>query len=106
MKTLFIDSTNNKKTIVRLIIEGKIYSKEEIVEPRSPQKVLPLINLLLQEQKIAIKDITHITVAEGPGSFTGVRVGVAIGNACAFALGIPINGGKFSKGKSAVEPKY
>lgn len=106
MTTLFIDTSDNKKIRVHLSIDGKSYIKEETVSARSSQKVLPVINTLLKDHMILPKDITSIEVNEGPGSFTGVRVGVAIGNAFAYVLGIPINGKSIISGKSSVEPKY
>ena len=35
-----------------------------------------------------------IEVETGPGSFTGIRIGVAVANALAYSLGIPVNGRK------------
>lgn len=106
MITLFIDTTDNKKILLRLTINEKAYVREEDVELRSSQKVLPMIDALLREHQLTTKDVTHIEVNEGPGSFTGTRVGVTIGNTLAFALRIPINGEKIIDGKSTVEPKY
>lgn len=65
------------------------------------QVVLPLIERLLKKHKLALQDIDGIEVKPGPGSFTGVRVGVSVANALSFALGIPVNGGKI-----LVEPIY
>lgn len=106
MTTLFINTTDNKKILLRLTINGKEYTKEADVPMRSSQKILPMIDELLHKHNLTPQDLSAIEVAEGPGSFTGVRVGVAIGNALAFALGIPVNGKKIIDGKSAVEPKY
>lgn len=106
MTTLFIDITDNKKILLRLTLDGKEYVKEENVPMRSSQKILPLIDELLQEHHLIPPDLTEILVNEGPGSFTGTRVGIAIGNALAFSIGIPINGKKIIDGKSSVEPKY
>ena len=45
--------------------------------------------------------LTGIEVFKGPGSFTGLRVGVAIANALGAAMDIPVNGKK-----QLVEPTY
>ena len=37
-----------------------------------------------------MKDLSHIAVTVGPGSFTGIRIGVATANAFSLALGIPV----------------
>ena len=94
---LYIDSTNNLKTTI------KLDDAELVVEYDSPreQNVLAVINEALRQNNLSLKDISEIEVNKGPGSFTGTRVGVAIGNALAFALGIKINGQK-----PPVEPTY
>lgn len=50
------------------------------------------ISELLKSQKLELKDIGSIVAFEGPGSFTGLRIGLSVANALAYALGIPIAG--------------
>ena len=38
--------------------------------------------------------VDEIEVDRGPGSYTGIRVGVSVANALGFALNIPVNGKK------------
>jgi len=45
---------------------------------------------LLQSQKKDWKDIKGVVCFKGPGSFTGLRIGLTVGNALAYSLGIPI----------------
>lgn len=106
MKTIYINTTDNKKVIVRLNIDGQEFTKEKVVEARSAQLVLPLVEELLKENNLKPQDLTEIEVNEGPGSFTGVRVGVSIANALAFSLQIRVNGTKVQNGKTLIEPKY
>lgn len=47
---------------------------------------------LLQSQKLNLKDIEGIVVYQGPGSFTGLRIGISVANALAYGLGVPIVG--------------
>ena len=100
MKALLIDTSNNKEIVVGLSIDGKEYLTNHVIDTRKAQVVLPLIETLLKIHKLALKDLTEIQVNPGPGSFTGLRVGIAIANTLGFLLNIPVNG------KDMVEPVY
>src|SRR3989344_8198211 len=58
------------------------------------QVLLPLIEKLLKQQGLEYKDLDAVEVGTGPGSFTGLRVGVSVANALGFSLRIPVNGKK------------
>ena len=88
---LFIDTSNNKEVKVGLEINGEKYLVEQSIDHRKAQAVLPLVEKLLAEHDLILKDITAIEVNPGPGSFTGVRVGVAIANTLGFLLQVPVN---------------
>lgn len=101
-KVLYIDTSNSQKTLVRLSRGEKVTEQEESSGKKRKQTVLPLVDKLLKSEGISLKDIDEIQVNEGPGSFTGLRIGVAIANTLAHVLGIPINGKK----NQLVEPIY
>lgn len=82
---LYIDTSSNQKTIVQL--DGKKLEKDSSVW--HSQVVLPMIKKLVG--KDGLKKIKEIEVNTGPGSFTGLRVGVAIAQALSYALRIPVN---------------
>lgn len=48
------------------------------------------IRQLLERQKLSIKDLQGIVVFKGPGSFTGLRIGLSVANALSDSLSIPI----------------
>lgn len=98
---LFIDTSDNKKAIVKLDGE-KLEVKSGL---GSAQNVLPAIEKILKKKKVEISDLTEIKVNTGPGSFTGLKVGVTIANTLGYLLGIPVNGKKIGP-KSMVEPRY
>ena len=98
---LYIDTSSNQRTVVRL-------GEKELVQDSSvwhSQVVLPMIQKLLRATRHKLSAITEIEVNPGPGSFTGLRVGVAIANALGYALKIPVNGKKVSD-LDIVEPQY
>lgn len=48
------------------------------------------IRTLLDEQQKSLQDLAGIAVYQGPGSFTGLRIGMSVANALAYSLHIPI----------------
>ena len=91
MVKLFIDTSSNQQIKVGLF---KDENKDLLVEPvthKKAQVVLPMIEQLLQKHNLTFQDLTNIQVHQGPGSFTGLRVGVAIANTLGLILKIPIN---------------
>lgn len=88
-----IINTINKNSMVALANNEKVidlHSWES--ELRHSEELLPKINDLLKRNNILPKDLSAILVVNGPGSYTGIRVGVSTGNALSYALKIPIVG--------------
>src|SRR5690554_2289313 len=54
------------------------------------QHLIPVIECLLKDAELDLKDITAFAVVTGPGSFTGIRVGLATVKGFAYALDKPI----------------
>jgi len=102
MKTLLIDTSSNKEVQVGLEIDEKKFVIKQELDRRKAQAVLPLIEKLLQEHAVNLKDINAIEVQVGPGSFTGLRVGITIANTLGFLLKISINGKKVGEAVEAV----
>lgn len=101
-KIIKIDTSDNKKINIELI-DGKIKKiSSQSVLLRS-EAALPLINKLLKEGNVKLEEIEEIKVNLGPGSYTGLRVGVAIANTLGSFLKIPINGKKIGE---LVKPVY
>ncbi|MEK7188484.1 MAG: tRNA (adenosine(37)-N6)-threonylcarbamoyltransferase complex dimerization subunit type 1 TsaB [Patescibacteria group bacterium] len=98
---LYIDTSNGEKIIIKL--------DEEIFETTSredkSQKLLKFIDEILNKKNKKIKEIKEIEVHTGPGSFTGLRIGVSVAITLGWALGIPVNGKDIRKGE-ALDIKY
>lgn len=93
---VFIDTSHQDTASVAVEISGKRYEKSSQSRVLKAQMVLPLIETLLGEHAIQLSDISEIRVYEGPGSYTGIRVGITVANALALLLGIPVNTGNFA----------
>jgi len=103
MIVLLIDTTNNKEMAVGLLIDGKEVIKRQPLDTRKAQVVLPLLEELLKKHQLTLQDLTGIEVNPGPGSFTGIRVGISIANTLGYLLHIPVNGEKVGE---LAEAKY
>lgn len=76
-------------------IDGKWRQDDDWQSDRNLAKgLLGHIDKLLRVQSKTWSDIMAIGVFEGPGSFTGLRIGLTVGNTIADAKGIPIVGGR------------
>ncbi|MBI3103933.1 tRNA (adenosine(37)-N6)-threonylcarbamoyltransferase complex dimerization subunit type 1 TsaB [Candidatus Daviesbacteria bacterium] len=91
---LYIDTRDSKKIIVFLKKEGKVMAELSKQNEYGSQVLLPLILRLLKTVNCNLKTLKGIEVETGPGSFTGLRVGVSVANALAYSLNIPVNGKK------------
>ena len=87
-----IDTTDNKAITVSLVKGEKEIVKKQQLDTRKAQVVLPMLEQLLHERNVQLQDLTGIEVNPGPGSFTGIRVGITIANTLGFLLQIPVNG--------------
>ena len=76
MKILAIDTTTKKATVA-LKVNDTIYLKEIDNEITHSEKLLPLLDSVLKEAAITLNDIDLYALTLGPGSFTGVRIGIA-----------------------------
>ena len=98
---LYIDTSSSDKIIVGL--DGKKF--ETSSKKGASQRLLPFIVELLEKEGKKLENIKEITVNTGPGSFTGLRVGVSVANVLGWALGIPVNGKDLRKGE-VIDIKY
>lgn len=90
MYTLFI-STFDKLITIGLLKDGKTASILEKESSRNHSMfVMPMIDDILKNNKIETSYLNEIIVVNGPGSFTGVRLGVTIAKTLAYTLNIPI----------------
>ena len=92
MVLLAIDTSNRTLSVALLTEKGTIFSKKKQMERGQGEALIPLIQELLTESKQKVENLNAIAVAVGPGSFTGVRIGLACAKAFGLALNIPVWG--------------
>lgn len=92
MLTLGID-TSTKVASVALIKSSQLVSEVFLHTGNDHSgQLMPMINKLLELSQVQPQQLTGVAVAIGPGSFTGLRIGLATGKAFASALDIPLIG--------------
>lgn len=69
-----------------------LQSSIEVMERGQAEAIIPMIESLMAKAQTAFHAIDLIAVNVGPGSFTGIRVGIAAASGLALALNIPIIG--------------
>jgi tRNA threonylcarbamoyladenosine biosynthesis protein TsaB len=89
--TVHIDTSQKDATRVSLRENSRTLRECEATRGKA-QAVLPLIEKVLGDTGKTFEDIGEITAAIGPGSYTGLRVGLAVAITLSSLLGIPING--------------
>lgn len=78
---------------IALIEDGKLLYFCEHSEPNQQSSLLlPYIEKGLKQTGLVFSDLTHLAVTIGPGSFTGIRIGLAAAQGIALHLKIPIIG--------------
>lgn len=92
MKILAIDTTANTASCA-LVEDGRVRGVSTIDGLLThSETMLPMVEELLKRLALTIKDVDAFAVAEGPGSFTGVRIGVSTIKGLAFSTNKPCVG--------------
>jgi tRNA threonylcarbamoyladenosine biosynthesis protein TsaB len=91
MKLLAID-TATEQCSVALAVDGALFTRVVSTARNHADMILPLVNEVLSEAGLALKDLDGLAFGRGPGSFTGVRIAVGVAQGLALASGLPVVG--------------
>lgn len=91
-RILLIDSSTSVLKVGLAMAERKILSAENRDRFRHAEFIISLIDRLLKKNALSKKELSGLIVSTGPGSFTGLRVGLATAKGLAQALKIPVAG--------------
>ena len=84
--------TATKNCSVSLANGGKTILCKEIAEEgySHAERLHVFIEEIIKEAGISLNDLSAVAVSQGPGSYTGLRIGVSAAKGLCFALGIPL----------------
>lgn len=92
MKYLTIDTTT-KITALSLAEDGKLTGEGFLHTGKThSERLIPMLDQLLNAADWKLEDLDFIGVVRGPGSFTGIRIGIATAQGLAQVLKIPLIG--------------
>jgi len=90
-KLLAID-TSTEQCSVAVLRDGSLSARESQESKSHARVLLPMVDKLLRSANMELLDLDAILVGLGPGSFTGVRIGVSIAQGLAYGVECPLLG--------------
>ena len=90
-RILAID-TATEACSVALLNDENVTAHFELCAREHTQRILPMVQALLQQENTRLADLNALAFGQGPGSFTGVRIGIGIAQGLAFGAELPMIG--------------
>lgn len=87
--TLALDTTSARGSVA-LLNQGSLHAARNLLSRNYGDELFVVVGALLAEAGITLLDLARVAVADGPGSFTGVRIGLSAAKGWHEALGLPI----------------
>lgn len=88
MNILAIETTGAEASVAVINEREEVFMEASDQKLSHLQNLMPMVDILLKKRGLSIGDMDYIAVSEGPGSFTGIRIGVSSARALAQALGL------------------
>ncbi len=92
MTSLLVLDASSSLCSVALQVNGVHYHITEEQPRRHAQRLLPMVDELIQQAGISKTSLNGIAYGRGPGSFTGIRIAASVMQGIALALNIPVAG--------------
>jgi tRNA threonylcarbamoyladenosine biosynthesis protein TsaB len=91
MKLLVLD-TSTEWCSAALWLDGELRARRVLAEQRHSSLLLPMIDALLHDAGVSLRQLDGIGYGAGPGSFTGLRIACAVTQGLAFGADLPVAG--------------
>ncbi|UXR77824.1 MULTISPECIES: tRNA (adenosine(37)-N6)-threonylcarbamoyltransferase complex dimerization subunit type 1 TsaB [unclassified Staphylococcus] len=92
MYSLLIDSSNQPLAVALMKGDEVLVSYTSAVKQNHSVQLMPQVASLIETANITPQDLTNIVVAQGPGSYTGLRIGVTVAKTLAYTLNANLYG--------------
>ncbi len=89
---LAIETTGQQCSVALIDEWGKLRQESSVDQLNHLTNLIPMIDKIIKDNEFTINDVKAIAVSEGPGSFTGIRIGVSTARALAQTLNLPTVG--------------
>lgn len=91
LKMLAIDTTADACSVA-LLNHGEMSSLSEICPGNQTQRILPMVQQILSASFLSLHQLDALAFTRGPGSFTGVRLGIGVSQGLALGADLPMIG--------------
>ena len=91
MKLLVLD-TSTEWCSAALWLDGRVQARRVLAEQRHSSLLLPMVDELLRESAMSLRQLDGIGYGAGPGSFTGLRIACAVTQGLALGADLPVAG--------------
>jgi tRNA threonylcarbamoyladenosine biosynthesis protein TsaB len=91
MKLLVLD-TSTEWCSAALWLDGQLHARRVLAEQRHSSLLLPMVDDLLRDAAVALRQLDGIAYGAGPGSFTGLRIACAVTQGLALGADLPVVG--------------
>jgi tRNA threonylcarbamoyladenosine biosynthesis protein TsaB len=87
---LALDSATSAMSVALVNNEKLLTQMNSVVERNHSVYMMPVIQEVLNSQGLGVRNLKGIAVGRGPGSYTGVRIGITVAKTMAWALKLPV----------------
>lgn len=90
MPRLLAIDTSSQACSVALNDNGSLIEEYAVIPRLHARQVLPMVERLMNESGYSLNELDGIAFANGPGSFTGIRIATGVAQGLAFGSGLPV----------------